>query len=731
VTADPCSVVMDLVLVGSGDLQTTKTKQQWDGGDGKVKTQTTDEYRQAEVTGTVLVRGVPVEVENASYRWGALRSVSTKTTYTGVKASKPSKDVSIQYFYAWPDLIREGEPAYLDWQVSGRDPVTLTIEPDVGDVSGTNSVTVWPTETTTYTLTARNRWSEASAEVTVNVRPPLLPDACEPNDDRDMATPWDDACVDTLLNLVPHDVDWFVVDLDRAVDADRRTSTADGIAATSTRCSPCLTRPANSIAIIDDWDGLDPFIEIDLMPGRYWVAITGYGDFDFVGSHWREGAYEVRFAIASTALQVRWFVGLGAGTQEPVIVAQQAIVDAFNASQSEIRLVLEIVDPAQAYDVLATQIAAGNAPDIVGPVGIRGRAAFPGAWLDLADLIAAGDYDLSDFDPALVDIYRIEGQGQIGLPFAVFPSYITYNKTLFDEAGLAYPPSRYGDPYVPAVGEELPWNVDTLRDLAMVLTVDANGRDATEAAFDPSLIVRWGFGIPLTDIRGRLTMFGAGNFVDANGDAVIPEPWEEGAQWLHDAMWRDRFHPNGPYGSSDLLAGGNWFESGNLAMAQTHLWYQGCCMFGLQDDWALAPMVASFDGTITAKLHADTFSITAASRNPQAAFDVLTYLLSPEIAQRLTTIYGGLPARLSLQDAFLDGFFAEKFPGRDIDFTVIGDSLSYLDNPSHEEGMPSFREAEALYNAFNERMEYDADLDVMAELAALQQELQLLFDGAR
>jgi len=435
--------------------------------------------------------------------------------------------------------------------------------------------------------------------------------------------------------------------------------------------------------------------------------------------------------IAMAQTQVRWFVGLGAGTDEPVIVAQQAIVDAYNASQSDIRLVLEIVENTQAYDILATQIAAGNAPDIVGPVGIRGRSAFPGAWRDLSDLIAAANYDLSDFDPTLVAFYKIEGQGQIGLPFAVFPSYITYNVALFDEAALAYPPSRYGEPYVTADGEELPWNIDTLRDLAMFLTVDANGNDATMAAFDPNKTVQWGFGVQYTDLRGRLAMFGAGNFADADGNAVIPEHWEVGAQWLHDAMWRDHFHPNGPYGTSDLLGGGNWFDSGNLAMAQTHLWYQSCCMFPLQDEWALAPMPAAFDGTITAKLHADTFSITAASKNPEAAFDVLTYLISPEIAGRLTTIYGGMPARLSLQDDFLERFFAEKFPDREIDWAIVADSLAYPDNPNHEEGMPAFRQAEDLYNAFLQRMENVAGLGVAAELATLQAELQLLFDSVR
>jgi multiple sugar transport system substrate-binding protein len=435
--------------------------------------------------------------------------------------------------------------------------------------------------------------------------------------------------------------------------------------------------------------------------------------------------------MATAQVQVRWYVGLGAGTDAPVIEAQQAIVDEFNASQNDIRLVLEIVDNAQAYDILATQIAAGNAPDIVGPVGIRGRSNFPGAWLDMSELIATTGYDLSDFDPELVEFYRIEGQGQIGLPFAVFPSFMIYNKVLFDEAGLPYPPSRYGDSYVTADGRELPWNFDTLRDLAMELTVDSNGNDATMAGFDPNNIVQWGFMSKWTDLRGRLTMFGPGNFVDQNGDAVVPEHWVTGAQWIHDAMWQDHFWPSGPYATSDLLGGGNQFESGNLAMGQTHLWYLSCCMGALQDEWAFAPMPAADDGAITAKLHADTFAITSASRNPQAAFTVLTHLLSPEVAGRLAAIYGGMPARLSLQGDFLAVFGEDKYPGRTIDWSIVSDSLAYPDNPSHEEGMPSFREAEALYNAFTQRFENEPNFDVAAEFAMLRAELQLLFASAR
>ena len=61
--------------------------------------------------------------------------------------------------------------------------------------------------------------------------------------------------------------------------------------------------------------------------------------------------------------QVRWFVGLGAGTDEGAIPLEEAFVEAYNASQDEIELVLEIVDADNAADTLATQIAAGNAPD--------------------------------------------------------------------------------------------------------------------------------------------------------------------------------------------------------------------------------------------------------------------------------------------------------------------------------------------------------------------------------
>lgn len=435
--------------------------------------------------------------------------------------------------------------------------------------------------------------------------------------------------------------------------------------------------------------------------------------------------------MATAQTQVRWYVGLGAGTDEPTIAAQEEFVAEFNASQDEIELVLEIVENSQAYDILATQIAAGNPPDIVGPVGIRGRNSFPGVFADLDPLIEANSYDLNDFDPALVEVYNVEGEGQIGIPFAVFPSYLSYNKTLFDEAGLPYPPHEYGAPYTTWEGETVPWDLDAMRDVAMMLTVDSNGADATMPDFDLNQIEQWGYGHQWTDLRGRLAIFGAGTFVDENDDAIVPAHWAQGVQWMHDAMWVDGFYPNGPYGNSALLAEGNWFESGNIAMVNTHLWYQACCMFNLEDEWDLAAMPAGLTGEPVAKLHGDTFGIMEASPNKEAAFDVLMYMLAPENMETLVGIYGAMPARESLASNYIDTFGETTFPERDVDWSVVPASLGYADSPSHEGYLPAFREAETLYNSFTQRLENDPDFDVAGELALLQAELQLLFDTGR
>src|SRR3990172_2263328 len=84
---------------------------------------------------------------------------------------------------------------------------------------------------------------------------------------------------------------------------------------------------------------------------------------------------------------VRWFVGLGTGQQPEQLEAQEAVVAAFNETHGDIELVLEVVNNDVSSDTLSTEIAVGNAPDIVGPVGVEGSNLFTGLFLDLQPLI--------------------------------------------------------------------------------------------------------------------------------------------------------------------------------------------------------------------------------------------------------------------------------------------------------------------------------------------------------
>lgn len=441
-------------------------------------------------------------------------------------------------------------------------------------------------------------------------------------------------------------------------------------------------------------------------------------------------------ASAQDKVQIRWYVGLGIGTDAQMFDGQQAVVDEFNASQDEIELVLEIVDNSQAYDVLATQIAAGNAPDIVGPMGTVGRETFKGNWLDVSPLIEAEDYDLSDFDPALIEFYEVPGEGQVGIPFAVFPSFTMYNKDLFDEAGIPYPPTAYGESYVDWDGNERDWDMETIREVAMILTVDANGNDATMEEFNPEDIIQFGWANQQTDLRGRDTLFGAGAFVDIDGNAVIPENWREAEKWYQQAMWVDYFYPNGPYAQSDMMGNAdNMFGTGNLGMTSTaHLWYLGWGQDGLSADFDFAP-VPSYNGTTTAKLHADTFGIMKSTANPEAAWEVLKYLTDDASAD-LLELYGAFPGRLSQQETFLEDRVAslsEAYPQHDWaskNWDVALAGMEYPDQPNHEDGLPSIQESRARYDTYAQLVEQNPDVDIDAALDELQADLQAIYDAA-
>ena len=424
-------------------------------------------------------------------------------------------------------------------------------------------------------------------------------------------------------------------------------------------------------------------------------------------------------------VDVEWYVGLGTGTNPEQIPVQEAEVEQFNADHPGINLILTVVDSEQAEQDLATRMPT-NPPDLIGPIGIRGLQGFGDTLLDLTQYIDAGGVDRSSIEDALWDVYQLDGK-QIGIPMAVYPSFIYYNKSLFDEAGLAYPPHQVGEQY-----EGQDWTWETVRDLAMQLTVDGNGNDATSADFDPASIEVWGLDAQFTnnDPRAWSTIFGgAGSVVADDGTtAQWPDNWRDGLQFFYDGMWTDHFIPT----KAELDAiepGGNSFQTGRIAMDAVHQWYT-CCVYPEGDplvtDWDIAVLPTGPDGEITSKLHADTVGILDTSENPEAAFEVLNWIRqNPELLQA----WGALPAVSDQRGDFFAGL-DETFAPLEIDWDVSTQMLEYPDVPSHEAFMPNFTEANAANGEFGSRLWTTPDIDLGAEIDAHLERLQGIFDEA-
>jgi multiple sugar transport system substrate-binding protein len=299
---------------------------------------------------------------------------------------------------------------------------------------------------------------------------------------------------------------------------------------------------------------------------------------------------------------------------------------------------------------------------------------------------------------------------------------------MFKEIGLELPPHQYGAKYKMPDGTEVDWSYDTIKQLAKLLTVDKNGKDATDPAFDPENIVQYGFEPQRDDLRGLGAYWGAGNLAGPDGKTVtIPDAWKDAWKFWYDGMWKDHTIMTAAVAESEEFSGGGYpFFSGRVAMSLNFLW----TTYGVADagkDWDLAA-IPSHNGTITSPLNADTFAIHKDTKNPDAAFAALSYILD-DSADELLQLYGGMPARPDRQDAFFETLGkSEGFPEK-VDWQVAKDSLQYADNPNFEAAMPKYNETLTILEKYESKFATTPGLDMDKEIEALRAEIQQAWDA--
>jgi multiple sugar transport system substrate-binding protein len=235
----------------------------------------------------------------------------------------------------------------------------------------------------------------------------------------------------------------------------------------------------------------------------------------------------------------------------------QQIIANFEDANPDILVQLEAVAGRDYYTRLLTQVAAGDAPDIM-QIGDDAVPMFvaEGACLSLDEFIK-GKYplDTSIYLPGVLDPGKYNEQ-QYLLPKDFTPLGVYYNRRIFDQAGLAYPKDG--------------WTWDDLLKTAQALTQDTDGDGKTDI-WGIQLTSNWttGFEYWVAAAGGRLISEDGTEFV---GYMDSPET-VSALRFFADLYNKYKVAP--PSADFGLWAGGNSeFENGKAAMRIFGRWPQ-------------------------------------------------------------------------------------------------------------------------------------------------------------
>jgi multiple sugar transport system substrate-binding protein len=148
---------------------------------------------------------------------------------------------------------------------------------------------------------------------------------------------------------------------------------------------------------------------------------------------------------AGEKVKVTIFVGMGTGTDPEQIEAEKVLAAKFNATHDNIEMEFLIVPYEQSREKFQAMVSGGTAPQLVGPMGVETSGQFQDLWEDLGPYIQRDNYDTSDFYGPAIELNRTADGREIGLPVGLYPSFIYYNESAFDAAGIAYPTHDFND----------------------------------------------------------------------------------------------------------------------------------------------------------------------------------------------------------------------------------------------------------------------------------------------
>jgi multiple sugar transport system substrate-binding protein len=337
----------------------------------------------------------------------------------------------------------------------------------------------------------------------------------------------------------------------------------------------------------------------------------------------------------------------------------QEMLDQFHATHANIHVFYALDPPSETFDEKTlADFQAGTAPDV-----FQGCCTFFPTWaqkgytLDLRPYVQA-DLDkatIDDWDPVQYKSFFSRDGKQYGLPKYHGALALYYNKDLFDQYKVDYPNES--------------WNHDDYLAAMKRLTRDRDGDGKTDL---------WGsmMDISWERIQVHINAWG-GHLADPNDPTrclMAEPPALQAQEWLRARMWDDRVMAT-PLDVQKMSTSES-FVAGKLAMVEDGSWALKAILSDASFRIGIAPFPAGPVRRATLAT-TDGFGIYAGTKYPEAAWELLKFLIGQEYGRAMARAQFLQPARASLVNDWIDYVRAE-FPDKAKDMNIAAFADGHL-----------------------------------------------------
>lgn len=375
-------------------------------------------------------------------------------------------------------------------------------------------------------------------------------------------------------------------------------------------------------------------------------------------------------------LEIRFSsVGWGGWLAEPWM----ELVKGFNESQPAVQIPGGYEDIAEGYEKVMIQAVGGVAADVyMFETKFMQSFAARGFFTPLEDNVAISEVIKEEEYFAEDWKEMFWGGHQMLVPFDNSPAMLWYNKDVFDKAGVAYPPNKYGG-----------WKWADFLETAQKLT---QGEGAER-------VYGWGGERGWPYLLNWIWSNGGWLLNEEKTECVIDMPETiEALQWAADLVHKHQVQPTSA-ALADVEGGTNaMFYAGRAGMAQKGTWWALDLKAQEGLNWDVAPMPDGAAGSFV-RNPLDAWGIWTGSQHREAAWQFIEFLSQNESLEVLTK--AGLS--MSKQAVMMSDAFLKQEPAN-VNWQLFIDALD-----GHTRRHPDT----AIYPEMNNllRSEWDAVLD--------------------